>query len=216
MARPVALSTIVERARVHADMRHSGFIKDETALLMLNDIYPKLYDELVAANAHYYSQKHIFALASEVPLPDDFYKLVSLNVDAGGGVYTTLFPFNEIERNANFTDSIPSGTAVMRYIPVPEVFTSLSQEVDGIAGWDRMLSLLLAIDMLDAEESNTDRVYRKYQEEMARIRTSAPARDQGNPATVTDIYAPHWRQDFNWVRYGIRGNNIEFINTWVR
>lgn len=213
MARSVTLQTIVDRARIHADMTNSGFASDARCLLLLNDIYPKLYDELVSADENYYADSEDVAISSaddSYDLPDDFYKLLSVRFNSGGQYYP-LMPFPEAERDAVFgSSSLPSGTVRIRYIPAPTVFTALSQSVDGIAGWDRMLSLLLAIDLMDAEESNTDRLFRKYQEEIARIRTTSD-RDVGMPARITDVYTA--RVNYDWLRYRLYGDSIEFVST---
>lgn len=215
MARSVALSTIISRAQVHADMRNSGFMSPATALLMLNDVYPRLYDELVASNGNYYATSDTFTVSSAetaYDLPDDFYKILSIEFSVDGSTYYPLSPFNEGEHSSGFSTGILGGTIRIRYVPAPEVFTAISQTVDGVAGWDRMLSLLLAIDMLDAEESNTDRVYRKYQEELSRIQSMAPNRDIGMPATVRDTSLQPYAANYDWLRYRLYGDTIEFVS----
>lgn len=217
MARSQTLQQILDRARFTADMRNSPFVSDATALMLLNDVWPKLYDELVQADANYYATSETFSISSGTQvydLPTDFYKILGVDFSVDGQqTFFTLYPFNEGERNTGFnTGNLPAGTIRLRYVPAPVEFTSLSDSIDGIAGWDRMLSLLLAIDMLDAEESNTDRVYRKYQEEVARIRAMAPNRDMGSPATVTDVYQSSINAAYNSVRYRMYGDTIEFIS----
>lgn len=217
--RSVTLQSIVDRARVHADMRNSGFIKDATALAMLNEVWPRLYDELVSVDENYYSTfGSLFdiseSLGVDYDLPADFYKLIGVDYTSdNGNTFFTLFPFNEGERNVGFTSTnIPSGKVRLIYVPAPTTFTSLSQTIDGVAGWDRLLSLLLAIDMLDAEESNTDRLYRKYESELKRIQQGAE-RDMGMPGTVTDIHRPSFDAQYSWVRYRLYGNKINFMST---
>jgi hypothetical protein len=175
---------------------------------------------LTAADANYYAASDTFTISSGTQvydLPADFYKAIGVDFsNDGGNTYFTLFPFNEGERNTGFSaSSIPSGTIRLRYVPAPVEFTDLSETVDGIAGWDRMLALLLAIDMLDAEESNTDRIYRKYQEEVNRIESMAPNRDMGALATVTDVYLSPLSASFNSVRYRMYGDTIEFASSEI-
>lgn len=215
MARSVTLASIVERARDHADMTNSGFASDAKCLRLLNEIYPKLYDELVMSSENYYCETDDFAITSGTvayDLPADFYKTLSLSFsNDNGGTFYPLMPFPEAERSVPFnTSMLPTGIVRHRYVPAPPVFTALTETVDGVAGWDRMLALLLAIDLLDAEESNSDRLYRKYQEELRRIQTSDD-RDLGMPARVTDIYS--LRFNYNWLRYRLYGDTIEFVST---
>lgn len=217
MARSVTLQTILDRARTHADMRSTSFIDDTVGLRMINDVWPRLYDELVCADENYYSSTNSFSISSATTsysLPADFYKLVGVDYSSDGGTtYFTLYPFNEGERNTGFTvSSLPTGTIRIRYVPTPTTYTLLSQSIDGIAGWDRLLSLLLAVDMLDAEESNSDRMYRKYQEELARVKYMSQ-RDVGNPGTITDIYKSNFDGQYSWLKYRLYGNNIEFMST---
>jgi hypothetical protein len=217
MARSVALSTIFARARDHADMTSSGFASDAKCLRLINDIYPRLYDELVASNENYYVTSDTISISSDArsyDLPDDFYKLIGVDYSSdNGSTYFTLYPYPEGERNVGFTTSnLPSGTIRLRYVPAPATFTSASDTLDGVAGWDRMLSLLLAIDLLDSEETSTDRLYRKYEEEIARIRTGAD-RDLGMPATVNDVYKSSYDSQFSWLRYRLYGDTIEFLSS---
>ncbi len=214
MAREVALSTIAENARILADMQNSAFASDTKCLALLNLIYPRLYDELVMSSENYYADSESFSITSAATayaLPTDFYKILGVDFSTGGTTYLTLFPYPEGERNSSYISSnIPSGTIRLRYVPAPVVFTSMADTLDGVAGWDRMLSLLLAIDLLDAEESNSDRLYRKYQEELQRIRSTAD-RDLGMPATVSDVTRDIYSPQFSWLKYRLYGNNIEFI-----
>lgn len=215
MARAVTLGSIVERARFHADMEASGFASDAKCLALLNEIYPKLYDELVMASENYYAAVEDIPVNSQSAsyvMPDDFYKILSVGFSSDNGrTFFPLSPFPEAERNTGYTTTnLPTGTIRIRYVPSPATFTSLSETVDGVAGWDRMLTLLLAIDLLDQEESNSDRLFRKYQEEVRRINATSD-RDLGMPARVADIYET--RFNYEWVRYRLYGNLIEFIST---
>ncbi len=214
MARSVTIQSIVDRARLHSDQRDSQFVSDDECIELLNEIFPELYDLLVSIDENYYMSEDSIDISADTmryDLPDDFYKLTGVDFsDGGGGQYVTLYPFPEGERNQSFTPgALPSGSVRLRYIPAPTVFTALTDTVDGVSGWDRLLSLLLAIDMGDAEESNTDRLYRKYETTLKRIQQSLQ-RDLGMPGRVTDVTMPY----YTWagsVRYRLFGNQIEFV-----
>lgn len=218
MARSVTLQSIADRARVHADMRETSFIDDIEMLAMINEVWPELYDELVAVNENYYVTTGTITLVAgtaSYALPTDCYKVISVDFKVANNSWISLYPFGESERNAAVLTqaSIPSGQVRIRYIPAPEIFTDLSDEIDGISGWDRLLSLLVAVDMLDAEESDSSSVYKKYARTLARVQSMAPNRDQGVPATVADMTTSQFSNIYARLRYRMYGNNIEFINT---
>jgi hypothetical protein len=121
----------------------------------------------------------------------------------------------EAERNNSITSAtnIPSGTVRLRYIPAPTTFTALTEEVDGVAGWDRMLSLLLAIDMLDAEETDSNPLHKKYNRTLQRVREMAAPRDVGMPARVVDVSKPDLYTIYGQLRYRLQGDTMEFVNT---
>jgi hypothetical protein len=218
MARSVTLRDIANRARVHADMRDTSFIDDTEMLRILNEVYPELYDELVTAYENYYVAEDTLNIVTGnnvYSLPTNFYKLIGVDFQVNNDAYITLQPFMEGERNVTLTtnQTIPTGVIKLRYVPAPQTFTDLDEEVDGVSGWDRLLSLLCAIDMLDAEESDSKPLYKKYERTVARIRSAAAPRDAGFPARVVDVYKPNIQLIYGALRYRLEGNNIKFQNT---
>lgn len=218
MARSVTLQSIAKRARIHADMRESQFIDDTEMLEIINEVWPELYDELVSAYENYYVETvtiPIVAGTVSYAMPVNFYKILSVDFQVSSGSYITLYPYMEGERNTAVTSqaSLPSGSVRIRYVPAPQIFTSLSQSVDGISGWDRLLSLLVAIDMLDAEESDSVPMARKYGRTLDRIKSMAPNRDAGKPSRVVDTATDWANSIYANMKYRLYGNNIEFINT---
>lgn len=218
MTRSVTLQSIATRARIHADMRASAFVDDSEMLDLINEAYPELYDELVSAYENYYAVTATITIApgtASYAMPADMYKLLAVDFQVANGSYVTLFPYTEGERNTavNSNTSIPSGTIRLRYVPAPQIFTSLSQSVDGVSGWDRLLSLLVAIDMLDAEESDSSAQTRKYARTLDRVRSMSVVRDAGQPTRVVDMTIGIYNSIYANLRYRLYGNNIEFINT---
>jgi len=218
MARLVTVQQIIDRARIHADQRGSGFIRDSECLSLMNEVYPELYDELVGSYENYFMTTAEVTLTpgtSFYNVPADFYKLIGLDFKVNNDTYVTLYNFNEIERNNSFASSsaIPSGVVRVRYIPAPVIFTSVTDTFDGVAGWDRLLSLLLAIDMADAEETDSTPLYRKYQRTLKRITDMAAPRDVGMPSRVSDVYNRNAWSYYASIRYRIQGGQFEFITT---
>lgn len=221
MARSVTIASIIAKARVYADMRNSDFINAAEALAMFNDIWPELYDELVSAYENYYATSEEIPLVSGdnvYDLPDDFYKLIGVDFKVGTGSYVTLKPFMESERNGTLSTNltVPAGTIRIRYVPAPPIYTDVTDEVDGVAGWDRLVALLLAMEFLDAEESDTSSLSRRYVRTLERIRSMAAPRDAGMPARVTDINQANWQGAYGSLKYRLYGDTVELLNTeWL-
>ena len=218
MARNVTVQSIIDRARIHADQRGTGFIRDSECLALMNEIYPELYDELVGSYENYFVARADITLAPGTTfynMPANFYKLIGMDFKVNADSYVTLYNFNELDRNNTFASSsaIPQGTVRVRYVPAPQVFTSVTDSFDGVAGWDRLLSLLLAIDMADAEETDSTPLYRKYQRTLKRIVDMSATRDAGMPSTVTDVYNRNMWSYYASIRYRLQGSQVEFITT---
>lgn len=218
MARTVTIQSIADAARVHADMRHSQFINDTEILSRINDAYCELYDELVSAYENYFVNTTTFSISSATanyPLPDDFYKVIGLDFQVNQGAFITLKPFMEAERNVMLTtnQNLPAGTVRLRYVPAPTTFQEMTDMFDGVAGWERLVALVVAIDMLDAEESDSSALTRKYARMLQRIKDMSAPRDAGMPAKVVDVYQPTWAYIYGALRYRLYGNTVEMINS---
>lgn len=218
MARLVTVGEVIANARRHADQVVSTFISDAEALALFNEVYCDLYTELTDADEAYNSTDYSFTIApgtTQYALPSDFYKLVTVGFATVAGTQRVTVPrINPQEINSNFvsTSNIPNGTVYLRYVPSPPIFTSTSQTIDGVAGWDRAVSLQLAIDMMDSEESNSNALQRKLDAWWERFEESL-SRDLGQPATVTDTSARSSYTLYNNIKYNLVGGDIEFVST---
>lgn len=214
---------IIRRARQKADMQSSGFITQQEDFDLLNESYAELYDLLVGAFENYYVQEVEINLDQNVvdyDLPDDFYKSIGFDyklTPAPRSQYVTLRPFMEDERNSTITatNSIPSGTVRLRYVPLPPVFTADADEVDGINGWDVLLTIIMAMNMLSKEESSTTTLERQYARQLKRIEEMAINRDIGFPKHITDIYKVDIYNQFSTLRYQLNQGQVRFMSTEV-
>lgn len=216
MARTVTIGELKTRCRYRADMESTDFISDTELLSYINEAYCSLYDTLVSVFQNYYSASTTFSVSSATnsyALPADFYKLIGID-QVSGSTYTTIFPYNEMERNSTLsvTSAIPTATVRMRYIPTPTVFTSDAQTIDGVAGWEALLVTDVAIMMLDKEETDTSTLERRRQREYARVLQMAQNRDVTIPGTVTDVTAYDNGYAAPLMRYRFYGSNVEFIS----
>lgn len=218
MAYTVTVQSVVDMARIHADMKSSGFISDDEALALFNAAYAELYDELIGSFENYFVSEFDISInpgLDTYDLPADFYKIVGVDFQVNTNTYITLKPFDESARNMSITtnNSVPSGTIRLRYAPSPTIFTSLTQTFDGISGWDRLIALLMGMDMLDAEQSSSDALARKYGRTLQRIKDMAAPRDMGFPATVSDSYIPSIQIIYGALRYRLYGDTMKLLST---
>jgi hypothetical protein len=217
MARTVTLQTVVDNARTLADMRHSKFIDTPRAISFANLVYPEFYETLVSAFQNYYTATDTITLVPgtiSYDLPDDFYKLIVVEKQEAVNAYSTIFPYNELEKNSTIrTDAsaIPNATVRIRYVPAPTVFTALDDTFDGVAGWDMLLSYDLAIMFLTAEESDTSALERKRIQIYQRIVQNAQNRDLTLPGKITDttVFSNAFIKDE--LRYRFYGDTLEFL-----
>jgi hypothetical protein len=72
---------------------------------------------------------------------------------------------------------------------------------------------MVAMEMLDSEESDTKNLQAKYARTLDRIQTMAQNRDQGMPGRVVDIYSANNFSMYGSLKYRLYSNNIEFIST---
>lgn len=218
MARTVTCQQIADKARVYADMRQTNFINDVEILALINDAYPELYDELIASTENYAVSEATITIGPSTDsyaLPADFYKIIGVDFRVNQGAYITLYPYNENDRNMSLSapNNLPAGSVRLRYAPAPTAFTALTDAFDGIAGWDRLVSMIVAIDMLDAEESDSSALRAKYARTLQRVKDMAAPRDQGSPATIVDVYRPQINWTYGALKYRLNGDEIRFLNT---
>lgn len=174
------LAQLRTNARSRADMPSTTFVTNAELNTWLNEGIAIVHDKLVAA----YSGDYLESSASfttdgseYLDLPNDFYKLIGLDLGVGGTTYT-LQPFETAERsiyaNSSFTawPDIPrykfSGADRIRLLPAPNAnatgtiwyipkATTLSGDADTVSfpnGWERYAVVYAAIQMLMKEESD--------------------------------------------------------------
>ncbi len=220
MARSVTVEEIFRRASKRADMTNSSFYSTQDKYDLLNEAYPALYDVLVQAYENYYVSETEFDISSSTfayDLPDDFYKIVGVDFKVGNDQWITLRNYNESARNSTLTaQNLPSGTIRLRYIPAPATFSSLSDTIDGVSGWDAILVTDMAIAMLTSEESSTTTLERMRETQVRRIVEASQNRDTGMPATVSDSYLVNDLLYYDSLKYRLYGDEIRFMRTdWI-
>ena len=220
MARPVTIRNILDRATKRADMTNSNFFSPQEKLDLFNELYPEMYDLLVAASENYYSESEYITVVPNqrsYELPDNYYKMIGVDF-VSGNEFITIKPFMEQERNTPFSSSVnlPSGQVRLRYVPAPAYYeiADLDEEIDGVSGWDALIVVDIAIAMLQSEESDVSSLMARRSQLVKRLEEMAPNRDLGMAQRVQDIYeANYWGLGYDYLRYRFYGNNIEFMAT---
>lgn len=217
------VGNIIDRALKRADMYTSGYIDPQECLDYFNEAYTQLYDLLISAGENYKVSTEMIPISpatTTYALPEDFYKAIGVDMQVGGITstqYITLRPFTNMERNGMLgtTGILPSAQIRLRYAPAPTIYTDRDEVVDGIAGWDKLIVLLMAYAMKDKDESSVTALERDIAMQMERIEVMKQNRDQGMPGRVNDIYSIDMYAQYASCRYQILGNNVEFLSTEV-
>lgn len=218
MANSVLVSDILTAARQRADMENSAFVTDTEVIRMIDRSFKKLYRWIVGKFENYYLSSTPLTLVSGqaiYSLPADFYKLVGVDLARSGRTYTVL-PFNFNERNKGqgalnafslfsdfryilegsnikFTQAPQTtDTVTLWYVPVPVVLTSGTQTVDVILGFDELVTVDVAIALLEKEESDASALMAERAQLLQDLEGSLATRDAGLPTGITDV-----RTDFD-------------------
>lgn len=221
MAKSVTLTQMITDARTAADMIGSAFVSDTEITALLNTYIAELYDLLVSAyGPAYFASSFTFNTAAgtrEYSLPvspdtgADFYMLLGIDVDLGGGDIISCQPFDFYSRNKFSQDTsyvrgqpvyyrlhgskiwlipVPDGvySATVHYVPAaPTLSSGGTTSFDGINGWERLPVVNTAIAMLQKEESDPSILLAERQSLLSRIQSMSKHRDAGMPERIVDV-----------------------------
>lgn len=211
-------------------MVNSDFVSDAELGSLVNTYVAELYDLLVAAYGQaYYASSYSFNTTSgtdSYPIQTiggsgaDFYQLLGIDVDLGGGILLTAEPFNFHNRNrykqgvAIWTQGHPVGyrlhgsnikfqpapqgtyAVTIHYVPAPPVLAG-ADTFDGVAGWERYVVVCAAIALLQKEQSDPTVLLAEKASLTARINAMSRNRDAGEPDQVVDVRGRRWGR-FGW------------------
>lgn len=208
---------------------------------MLSNSYKELYDILIQkfgddyflANPYSYTttgQIDSVTQQSTYPLPDDFYKLMRVEValnPSDPNSWVTLREFQAIQANLwNYPNvytfygitnlryrlwgtnlvivPIPSADQTIRilYSPRPNQLINDTDTVDAISGWEEYIVVDACIKALVKEESDPSVFLLQKQALLKRIEEAAENRNVGEPETVSDSKL----RNFAWSDDNTAGN----------
>lgn len=206
MALTRTLSDLRTEALERADVRA---IQVPTVTLdrMLNASLKRLYRLLVAANRDFYvtGPTTVTITSGLGTLPTDFWLVLGVEADAGGGDYRKLPRFNFAERNrcqstlqiwecgyrvagASLRIFPPSsGSVRLWYVPAPTALVNASDTWDGYAGFEDWAIVDTAIRIRTKFEEDVAALLAERDELTEEIRMSASDRDSSEPNRIRDM-----------------------------
>lgn len=214
----ITLLDIRTQARQHADMENSQFISDPELTNYVNSSIAELHDLLVGAyGSDYFINDFTFAIVAnqtDYTLPDDFYKLMGVDIQINDPYWYSVDAYNFNERNNNTGNSgwslldtpnvryrlrganlnfspAPDGTYQARifYIPVATKLVVDSDTLNDLNAYSEYVIVDAAIKMKQKEESDVSVLMNQKAALKRRIEEMANNRDAGKPESVSDIYA---------------------------
>lgn len=213
----ISLLDLRLRARQRADRENSNFVEDDELNFYINGSIAELHDLLVAANSADYaiSESTFVTTVGEdsYDLPADFYKLKGVDAKITASDWFSLRPFNFNERNRNLDASwgllnvpsiryrllgnqikfspVPDAGATIRlwYTPIAPVLVADSDVLTDLNFYADYVIIDAAIKYLNKEESDVTVLSQQKMDMRRRIETMANNRDEGQPESVSDIYA---------------------------
>lgn len=189
---------------------------------IINQQLADLYDLLVAARGHeYYATNATIAVVANTAayaLPGDFYQLLALNLEWSANDVEPMSPLNHYQdiwlyqnldsgwyrgtRKAyrlreGHVDLYPTPssavTARVYYVPSFQPLVNDTDTFDGVNGWEKLVTLGAAIEMLEIEEVGAGaHLQKRYDAARDRIEGLAADRDAANPAEVRDVECRRW------------------------
>jgi hypothetical protein len=234
VAQNVTIATVRENARLYADQRpgtSSTFVSDpEVDRLIHQAIRGEFYDLLVAARGHEYFETvaslTTVAGASTIDLPSDHYEFLSLFILWSA---TEAEPIDQLDSiddrdqyiypGANWARETPKAFrlrgSVIELFPTPNVAQALelryvptyseASVFDAVNGWDKLVSLAVARELLIIQKLPTSQLQELYDETKQRVEMLAADRVASKPARVRDVvgYEDPRRRRRNWRYHGM-------------
>lgn len=194
----------------------STFISDTELTRLVNLKARELYDLLVEARGSaYYATEAVISIVggtSRYNLPSDFYQLDSVTLEWSDQDHELMFPvgstrlrvayestwnrWSRFDRKAyrlraSQLEFLPEPssdvTCRIQYVPVYVDMVADGDSFDGINGWEKMLTLGVAIEMLAIDKRQNGQLAQAYAEQLARIDAMKTERDAEAPKQIIDV-----------------------------
>lgn len=185
MARFVTRAALRARVRQRADVENDPHVPDTEINDLLNEKITRVWDLLVmAAPPDYYTSSIQYttnAGQEEYDLPPDFYKVRRVWEVLG----TRVKPLDYADDSQRHLYEVPTGgqTVRLRFIHCAPVLGDDAESFDGVNGWEELIVLDAAIDILNKQERNPAALLERRAGEERRIQGMA-FRDAGSPGKI--------------------------------
>lgn len=194
MARNVTRATLRTRIRQRSATQNAENPSDTEINDLINVYLTELWDLVVdAAPPEYYSSEttvNTVAGTIAYALPADFRSLLSVDAVESADAFRPLHQINDIDRSI-FRSPAGVYAVRVRYVPAPPTLSSDSADatgqIDGISGWDQIVTAWCARAVLQAEERDTSALDAEISHLEGRIKREARHRHRGAPASVLDV-----------------------------
>lgn len=206
------LLSLRDRAKKRANLENSDFVTDTEWNEYLNYSISELRDIITSkAGDDYFASSQDISLLNNsetYPLPDDFYKILWVEILSEDGYYYKMKRFEVSEKNNYiiFNSFVPDiryrlrgdelifaplsaiggRSARLWYVPLLTELSSDSDSLIGFNGWDEYPVLRSAIMALEKEEQDTSSLSMRLDQLRLRVEAMAENRDQGQPMRIQD------------------------------
>jgi hypothetical protein len=207
------------------------FIGDEELNGLVNHAIRELYELLVRARGHEYFETVNTSLSTAagvatVNLPADHFQLLSLALRWSAKDIEPLDALEAIDDRAGLVrfgvwgrdsakafrmrqgviEFFPTPTSItaleLRYVPA---FTDLATDTatfDSVHGWEKLVALRAALEMLTIGGDATSGVQKLYDKEYERVEEQAGERAAAHPKRIRDVVYEEGRRRGSWRRLG--------------
>lgn len=211
--------------------RKKKFIGDEPLNGLVNHALRELYELLVRARGHEYYETVDTSLTTAtnvatVNLPADCFQLLSIALRWGTQDLEPLDALEAIDDRAGFVrygvwsrdaekafrmrgnviELFPTPKTAtpleLRYVPNFTELTSDNATFDSINGWEKLVALRVALEMLTIGGDSTGAVEKLYEREFERVEGIAGERAAAHPKRVRDVVYEESRRRGSWRRLG--------------
>jgi len=201
-------------AQQRADLENSSHISDSEWTSLINFAIEELYDIIVNTNEDYFLDTYTFTTSgvASYDLPNDFYKLISVNAKIFNNDYKGISKYTHSQRNrssistnnfryrlkADQIEFVPTPQnnidCLLEYIPNPVVLEDEGDEWS-LEQFNEYIITHAAIAALNKEESDTKQLERRLVKLEANVK-SFVYRDDSEPDAISDIWNNSWDDGF--------------------
>ena len=184
-------------------MANSQLASDADITRLINTSLTELYDLLVeAAPPDYYldtTTVTTVAGTTAYTLPVDFRSIVTvLAPDGSSGRLRAVEMFDDSYRSRYIAPQAALDLTV-EYVKAPPVLVDDADTFDGVSGWDELIVLLVARQLLRKQRRDVSMLDVGINEMRQRIQSLAPQRQMAGPLMIRDV---EFGREYPYIQWG--------------